>query len=369
MFLWDDDVSNTPARVVFSKREVAATAPDVIVDDKKKAAEQKPVENQGNDRSMLVTKKKEHQLHLQNVNSTNMYYYRNNNNVGSLPFNQFDKNDNLFQVLPTDSVMNKDPKQWDMSPIVVEELQLLFFTVPKVACTTFKQLFRRIKGAKKWQSQNFKRMLPHNPQFNGLIYLSHFNTSFARKIFLDPAWTKAIFLREPKKRFLSAYLDKAVANNGDFIRDKCCATLGTRGRCQFNETCRQCVHNGIKHLEGFLNLIQTCKDAHWESQYNRMEPKYWRYINFIGKMENMAKDGEKLLKRVGAWEKYGRSGWGKFSNASMLDRPTGQNHISNSESKAHWHYTPELERQVEQYYFQDFINPLFQFEFKNISKS
>src|SRR5262245_62051297 len=37
----------------------------------------------------------------------------------------------------------------------------------------------------------------------------------------SPAWTKAIFVREPKERFLSAYKEDA-ANRHDFVRHKCC---------------------------------------------------------------------------------------------------------------------------------------------------
>lgn len=283
-----------------------------------------------------------------------------------LPFNSHDE----FQVFSTDSVMSKRPQDWDMSPIVVEEYKLLFFTTPKVACTLFKQLFRRMKGMKDWKSQDIKKNLPHNPKANGLVYLNKFNTSFAREIFLDPSWTKAIFIREPKKRFLSAYLDKAVSNNALFIRDKCCArSLVERKNCRKKETCRQCVHNGSQDLKGFLNLIHKCKDPHWDLQSNRMEPKYWRFINFIGKMENITHDAERLLRQVGAWDKYGRSGWGPDSNTGMVDRGSAShiNHATNSESKTKFYYTPEVERQVEQFYWDDLNNPLFRFKWENFS--
>jgi hypothetical protein len=35
---------------------------------------------------------------------------------------------------------------WDGAPVVIEEFRLLFFTSAKVACTTWKQLFRRMMG-------------------------------------------------------------------------------------------------------------------------------------------------------------------------------------------------------------------------------
>ena len=51
----------------------------------------------------------------------------------------------------------------------------------------------------------------HNPSTNGLKYLHAFSPRDATNMMRDPSWTRAIFLREPKQRFLSAYLDKVHA--------------------------------------------------------------------------------------------------------------------------------------------------------------
>lgn len=269
-----------------------------------------------------------------------------------------------LEVLPTDRIVSKDPEQWDRSPIVIEEFRLIFFSIPKVACTTWKQLFRRIMGAKDWQSHDGNKYLPHNPKFNNLKYLHHYhNLTQVRTMFLDPNWTKAIFVRDPKQRFLSAYLDKAVSNNGHFLRDKCCAqTPKDRHKCLSIPTCRTCLENGRSNLSSFLQLIHACRDDHWELQSARMDDKYWKYINFVGQMETLAEDGIRLMERIGAWERYGKDGWGPHGNMSMfVTSNQKQSHTTDAKSKMQSYYYAELEEQVEEFYSQDYENPLFDF--------
>ncbi|KAL3939622.1 MAG: hypothetical protein SGBAC_005692 [Bacillariaceae sp.] len=273
-----------------------------------------------------------------------------------------------FQVLSTDKIMIEDWSQdWDNSPIVIEEYKLLFFPVPKVSCTLWKQLFRRIKGFDDWKSQDGIKYLPHNPKENGLTYLNQLNTSYATQIFEDKSWTKAIFVREPKERFLSAFLDKAISNDGVFVRDKCCATEGTRSNCRNDASCQKCVTDALT-IPGFLQTIETCRNAHWDPMYDRLEPKYWKYINFVGRMDFLERDGRKLLQQVGAYDTYGNNGWGKYSNSSMFDRMTKsvQSHTTDSNSKVWQFYTPETERLVEEHFENDYR--LFQFPRKQLTR-
>lgn len=248
-------------------------------------------------------------------------------------------------VQPGDFVYQRRPKQWDAAPIVIEEYKLLFFTVPKVACTTFKQLFRRIAGMPDWKSQDPKRMLPHNPVENGLKYLYNYTLEEANEFMTSPEWTRAIFVRDPKMRFLSAFLDKSLGNFGNHVRVKCCRKT------------RACV-KPAQTSKGFLEVIQNCSDPHWNPQTDRMESKFWEYVNFVGHFERLSEDGPKLLRRIGAWEKYGKSGWGKYGNSSLFQTSAvDQNHVTGSMNKTREWYTPGLERQVEKYYEDDYSNP------------
>jgi hypothetical protein len=237
---------------------------------------------------------------------------------------------------------------WDGSPVVIEEYKLIFFTSAKVGCTVWKQLFRRIMGEKDWKAQATKNLLPWNPKINGLKYLYDYDRETASHMMSSPEYTRAIFVRESKERLLSAYLDKGVTNSW-FMHNKCCPSTW------------DCTEIAKESLSSFFDLIQTCKNEHWSSQSQRMQDKYWAYINFVGNMESVAADGERLLRQVGAWEEFGMSGWGEEGNMSMFEAKAGGSgrlHATNARDRLRVHYTPELERKVELYYAADYNNPV-----------
>jgi hypothetical protein len=241
---------------------------------------------------------------------------------------------------------------WDGSPVVLEEYKLIFFTSAKVACTVWKQLFRRIMGKKNWRAENTKRLLPWNPDVNGLKYLYDYDRDTASHMMTSPEYTRAIFVREPKERLLSAYLDKGVSNPS-FVEGKC---------CKYTRTCGQVARES---LSNFLDMMQTCEDGHWRPQNRRMEAKYWPYINFVGRMETLADDAKKLLTHVGAWDRFGKSGWGEHGNVSIFGTKAGgagRTHATNARERLRVYYnTSELERNVDFYYAGDYANPVLNF--------
>ena len=261
-----------------------------------------------------------------------------------------------LEVLKTDKIMSS---QWD-SAIVLQKCKLVFFGVPKVGSTTWKFFFRRVEGQADWQSQ--ENGLPHDPKKNSLVYLNQFNTSYVAEIMQDPSWTKAIFVRDPKKRFLSAFLNKAQRNEGKWI-GRCCRQFRIPGEKDMRKmpSFLKCIEDGRKDLPGFLKMTETCHNGHWEPITNRIDSKYWKYINYMGKMENLAEDGTRLLKRLGndVWETYGQSGWGKYGNSSMFDKPN-QIHVTGANDKLLQWYTRETERMVEERFAKDYN--MFQYE-------
>lgn len=147
-----------------------------------------------------------------------------------------------------------------------------------------------------WNDQDYKLILPHNPRHNNLKYLWDYSLEEANEIMTSPEWTRAIFVREPKQRFLSAFLDKAVSNDGWHVMKTCCHKaleckgIGpTRkevtellGVChldawdsrrnvivpQWNIDERCCketkeYREKSETIEGFLETIETCHDEHW----------------------------------------------------------------------------------------------------------
>lgn len=249
-----------------------------------------------------------------------------------------------------DFIYYKDLGQsWDAAPIVIESHKLVFFTIPKVGCTVWKQLFRRMMGYSDWESQDERRGIPHNPATNGLQYLYDYNTTRATEIMTSPAWTRAIMVRDPKERFLSAFLDKSVRNYHQHIIGRCCPD----GSCA----------EDAQTLSGFLHLIQRCDDDHWRPQDRRIDQKFWGYVDVVLHTESAANDTENLLRKVGAWERYGATGWGTDGNSSIFERKdSGGSHSNFAEWQVWKWYTPSSEQEVVSQYQADYDNPLFHFD-------
>lgn len=249
-----------------------------------------------------------------------------------------------IRVDPKDYIYN--PENWDGPPIVMEKHKLLFFTVPKVACTTFKQLFRRMMGYADWRMEEYVSMIPWNPETNGLKYLNHYDIDQATAMMTDPSWTRAIFVREPKSRLLAAYLDKAF--HPTYLGEKCCSDWS-------------CVEPAKESLEGFFALVQKCPNSHWMPQARRMEPKYWPFINFVGHLESIQEDSKLLLDKLGVWEAFGASGWGD-DNAALFAPVfdgNGRLHATNASSKLGKYFTTHaLVASVEEFYREDYENPI-----------
>lgn len=254
-------------------------------------------------------------------------------------------------VLPGDFIYYPQEKSWNSAPIVMESHKLIFFTIPKVGCTVWKQLFRRMMGYSDWMSQDYETYQPHNPAANGLQYLYNYTTEQASEMMTSPDWTRAIMLRDPKQRLLSAFLDKSVGNYHKHIIDRCCP----------DESCVE----GAQTVPGFLALCAGCSDDHWRPQNDRVDYKYWPYMDHIGHVETAAVDARDLLERVGAWDEFGASGWGRDGSLPIFGTKeasgAGMNHSTFAEWKVWEWYTPDSEQLVERFYRSDYENPLFQF--------
>lgn len=253
------------------------------------------------------------------------------------------------QVNKTDSIFVHG-KEWGISPIVDESHKVVFFTQAKIGATAFHKLLRRMKGLGDWNSH----YCPFNPLVNSLTYLYDFNISYATHIMNAPDWTRAIFVRDPKERFLSAYLDKAVGWGDHYLVKKCCKD-------------GSCVQPAQASLRGFLNLTSWCHDIHWQPQSDRMPAKYLTTLDFVGHLETAAEDAKTLLERVGAWEAFGAMGWGKDGTESMFQTVDAANHGTSANRKMTKYYTPEIELLVEERYEVDYATPQFGFTIKKIN--
>jgi len=252
---------------------------------------------------------------------------------------------NCTLLRPGDKIYSYGP--WDMSPIVVERYKLMFFTIPKVGCTVWKQLFRRMEGYEDWLDE--RHPLPHAPMRNGLQYLYDYPPAVADRMLIDPAWTRAIFIRDPRQRLLSAYLDKGTQNQ--YMQFHCCPHSERRWaddpelyrrvlRCDKREK-----HLGPEgsqrsrgsELVGFRDFVRhvvpKCRDPHWDPLADRIDSKYLPIINFAGDMGNMGADAQSLLERIGAWEEYGSTGWPPDGDSPIFAPKITVKHATDSSSK------------------------------------
>ncbi len=75
-------------------------------------------------------------------------------------------------MLPSDLIYSKD---WWEKPTVIEEYKLIFFTIPKVACTEWKFLFRKMSGLSYDPAEVGDEVsLYQNPKMNGLMTLDKY---------------------------------------------------------------------------------------------------------------------------------------------------------------------------------------------------
>jgi Sulfotransferase family len=249
-----------------------------------------------------------------------------------------------------DYIYERQEGNWDSSPIVVEAYKLIFFTIPQAGCTVWKQLLRRMMNLPDWNKQGTEKMLPHNPKTNGLKYLHDYSLEQASIMMTSPEWTRATMVREPKLRFLSTFLDKAIGNDQKHIHERCCPD-------------RICIDDS-QTIPGFLDLCYGCQDEHWQSQHERIDEKFWPYIDHVLKFENAAEDSKKLLTELDSWNEFGKKGWGKNGSSSIFQsvEKYGAGDRAGFEEWQVWlWYTPESERKVEEFYHADYSNPLFNF--------
>ena len=239
----------------------------------------------------------------------------------------------IVEVNVSNRIMKKG--QWEGSPIVIRKFRLLFWSIPKNSCEEFKRLFRRMEGFKDWKTRyNNPRgyahsgpatTLPHDPSRNGLTYLFNLDAVEATSILNDETWTKVLFWRDPMERFLSAYLDKIV--NHPYHNKK------------------------LKwDFETFVAKVEAgMRDVHWNPQCDLYDCNKWMPVaSFLGHVETIAKDTERLLRQIGAWEEFGANGWGTDGLSSIFQGKKNAAHTTGAHERVRDFYSDSaLRRRVE----------------------
>lgn len=249
-------------------------------------------------------------------------------------------------------------------PVVNEEYKTVFFFIGKCATSEWKRMFVRMMGSPEWCTNRI-----HDKETNQLKWLDDFPQAEAQRMMTSPEWTRAVFVRNPKERLLSAFLDKAVQHSGHFVNGPCRVYDAHGGDVQ------ECIDNH-QEFRFFLRRIITTMptNVHWMQIYDQIDEKWWPYINFVGNMETLGEDAETLLRSIvsdkdglSAWEHWGKTGWGSDEHdcTSKGTKPFLAEHDPVHETDAHTklrkYYNPVLEMFVEKLYSKDLDNPYFQF--------
>lgn len=254
-------------------------------------------------------------------------------------------------------------------PLVIKEYNLIFFNEAKVASSEWMRFFMRLENNPMWCSTK----CIHDSSQNGMMYLSDYKIEEADRMMKDPKWTKAIFVRHPKPRLLSAFLDKFVQHKVHFTQYEC--TVYAKNSNTTVDVCADAVHR--KDFSFFLKEITTKlpSNVHWRSIMSSVDEKWWPYIHEIFVMEDdLSTTAKRFLESiksnidgVSAWDRIGKSGWGNEKecenpgNETFMEQKPSYHHTEANE-KLRQYYTPELELFVEQHYEDDLHSKYFTFK-------
>lgn len=166
--------------------------------------------------------------------------------------------------------------------------RLLFCPVPKVACSNWKITLRHTLGF-----PDDDETIAHDRRRNGLTYLKDKNClDRARLLYGDTI--RAVFVRDPWTRVLSAYRSKIEGATLDTVPDD--------GRHGYRRQVLRACGGGPVSFDEFLAYVEATPDKdrneHWQSQTRIAGLGRVKYT-FIGRLENLAEDAGRLVDLAG----------------------------------------------------------------------
>ena len=174
-----------------------------------------------------------------------------------------------------------------------------FRPIQKAGSAVFQQLFHKMRGDPRYDEPPW-----HKP---GIVSMGHCEPEEQVRVLTDPGWTRAVVLRDPFERLLSAYLHK-VSGDPRIARK----LTGDEERTEPLD------------FSGFVGVLaepfdpRRVSDPHWDPQSKFIADV--SLFNFIIPFDRLGTLGQELLRSLGAWEEHGRVGWGPEREFAFLER-------------------------------------------------
>ena len=179
--------------------------------------------------------------------------------------------------------------------------KLVVCAIPKTASTELIKLMYRLEGDPKWMK---------DPHFRGdAPTLATLSLAEATNIMNDPSITKAVFLRDPLTRLLSAYLDKFVLSpKRGMHANYAIKHFGKKKAMNFSDFVNEIAKNDTNRASPAGLHLGT--NPHWKPQrFQCSLEKFLPVFSFVGRYEHIREHAEALLRAKGLWESFGKEGW------------------------------------------------------------
>lgn len=191
-------------------------------------------------------------------------------------------------------------------PVLSDVHRLVIFTIPKVASTELLKLARRMTGFRDWRK---------DPHHLDRPLLCDRTADTIEAVLTAPDWTRAVLLRDPAERLLSAYLNKFTSED-----DGTASGLRPDGFGMPFEEFLRCVLTRDTGPSSPYGLHQG-SDPHWRPQALVGGLAY--HLDDLTEVGDFNQAGEwchRVLDRVGAWDRFGAWGWGNDATKAIFAR-------------------------------------------------
>ena len=266
--------------------------------------------------------------------------------------------------------------------VLIPKSKLMFCGIPKVGITQWLKFSRFIFGAVDYQS------MPYFKADVSKFRFARLSRNRQEEVLNDPSWTKAIFLRDPAERLMSAYLDKVEnkllkekrawqsSSSTTPPQDLYNITFQTKASV-FAEWVRSLETEPAVSCQGRRGP-SWCWDPHWRPQvYSCGIRELLPHFDFVGSLSQAANHSRALLEKVNLWDEYGAKYLvsGRTENlplcTALPPNPSREKHVfrggfqqnvlakkdqhtTDSQSKMGRYFTPEIWDIVKRLYKEDY---------------